>query len=70
MKTFLILTLDQSNKKNVIIMKKLSYHSVQSWPLHCLPWQKNVDIAKTNEGITKDLPDPRCPLSKPINVIL
>ena len=29
-----------------------------------------VDIAKTNEGITKDLPDPRCPLSKPINVIL
>lgn len=51
-------------------MKKLSYHSVQSWPLHCLPWQKNVDIAKTNEGITKDLPDPRCPLSKPINVIL
>ena len=29
-----------------------------------------VDIAKTNKGITKDLPDPRCPLSNPINVIL
>ena len=29
-----------------------------------------VDIAKTNEGTTKDLPDPRCPLAKPINVIL
>lgn len=29
-----------------------------------------VDIAKTNVGTTKDLPDPRCPLSKPINVIL
>lgn len=29
-----------------------------------------VDIAKTNSGLTKNLPDPRCPLSKPINVIL
>ena len=29
-----------------------------------------VDIAKTNSGLTKDLPDPRCPLSKQINVIL
>ncbi|MBQ8220273.1 MAG: radical SAM protein [Bacteroidaceae bacterium] len=29
-----------------------------------------ADIAKTNGGATKDLPDPRCPLSRPINVIL